>query len=65
VVDYESFMEYQNMPLCYLAWLYNINRGVIIAPGREEEWTLSVQHTDEDIDRYVAAFKDLVVDTTA
>ena len=53
------------MPLCYLAWLYNINRGVIIAPGREEEWTLSVQHTDEDIDRYVAAFKDLVVDTTA
>ena len=26
----------------HLAWLYNINRGVIIAPGREEEWTLSV-----------------------
>jgi glutamate-1-semialdehyde 2,1-aminomutase len=65
VVDYDSFMQYQNMPLCYLAWLYNINRGVIIAPGREEEWTLSVQHTDDDIDRYVAAFKDLVVDTTA
>ena len=26
-----------------LAWLYNFNRGVVIAPGREEEWTLSVR----------------------
>jgi glutamate-1-semialdehyde 2,1-aminomutase len=42
-----------------------MNRGVIIAPGREEEWTLSVQHTDEDIDRYVGAYEDLVRDVTA
>jgi glutamate-1-semialdehyde 2,1-aminomutase len=42
-----------------------MNRGVIIAPGREEEWTLSVQHTDEDIDRFVNAFEDLVKEVTA
>ena len=30
--------------------------------GREEEWTLSVQHTDEDIDRYVSAYQELVHD---
>jgi glutamate-1-semialdehyde 2,1-aminomutase len=65
VVDYESFMEYQNSSLCALAWLYNINNGVLISPGRAEEWTLSVQHTDEDIDRYVAAFTKLVEDVTA
>ena len=64
-MDYESFIKHQDFELCNLAWLYNINRGVIIAPGREEEWTLSVQHTDEDVDRYVAAFKDLVEDVTA
>jgi len=47
-----------------LAWLYNFNRGVIIAPGREEEWTLSIQHTDQDIDLYVNAFEDLIRDVT-
>jgi glutamate-1-semialdehyde 2,1-aminomutase len=65
ITDYESFIKYQNVQLCNLAWLYNMNRGVIIAPGREEEWTLSVQHTDEDIDRYVGAFEDLVKEVTA
>ena len=65
ITDYESFIKYQDVELCNLAWLYNMNRGVIIAPGREEEWTLSVQHTDEDIDRYVNAFEDLVKEVTA
>ena len=65
ITDYESFIRYQDFELCNLAWLYNINRGVIMAPGREEEWTLSVQHTDEDIDRYVGAFEALIKDVTA
>jgi glutamate-1-semialdehyde 2,1-aminomutase len=65
ITDYESFIKYQDHELVDLAWLYNINRGIIIAPGREEEWTLSVQHTDEDIDRYVSAYEDLVRDVTA
>jgi glutamate-1-semialdehyde 2,1-aminomutase len=65
ITDYESFIKYQDVALCYLAWLYNLNRGVIIAPGREEEWTLSVQHTDEDIDRYVNAFEGLVREVVA
>ena len=36
-----------------LAWLYNMNRGIFMTPGREEEWTLSVTHTDEAVDAYV------------
>ena len=64
ITDYESFQMYQNGDLSELAWLYNFNRGVLMAPGREEEWTLSIQHTDEDIDRYVGAFEELVRDVT-
>jgi glutamate-1-semialdehyde 2,1-aminomutase len=64
ITDYESFIKYQDVELCNLAWLYNMNRGVIIAPGREEEWTLSVQHTDEDIDHFVNAFEELVKEVT-
>jgi glutamate-1-semialdehyde 2,1-aminomutase len=64
ITDYESFIKYQDHELVALAWLYNFNRGIIIAPGREEEWTLSITHTDEDIQAYVDAFEDLVRDVT-
>jgi glutamate-1-semialdehyde 2,1-aminomutase len=64
ITDYESFIKYQDHELVALAWLYNFNRGVIIAPGREEEWTLSITHTDADIDLYVAAFEELIRDVS-
>jgi glutamate-1-semialdehyde 2,1-aminomutase len=64
ITDYESFVEYQDQALCGLAWLYNLNRGIIMAAGREEEWTLSVAHNDEDVDKFVGAFDDLIRDVT-
>ena len=30
-----------------------------MTPGDEEQWTLSVQHTEADIDRYVESFTEL------
>jgi glutamate-1-semialdehyde 2,1-aminomutase len=65
ISDYESFVRYQDVELCSLAWLYNVNRGVLLVNGREEEWCLSVQHTDEDIDGYVSSFESLVREVTA
>ncbi len=63
--DYTSFMAHQNAALPELAWLYNANRGVLMAPGREEEWTLSVQHTDADVDRYLDSLDALARDVTS
>ncbi|MFN0282807.1 MAG: aspartate aminotransferase family protein [Kineosporiaceae bacterium] len=65
VVDYETFKEHQDGELADLAWLYNLNRGVFMTPGREEEWTLSVRHTLADCDRFVAAFEELASDLTS
>jgi len=65
IVDYETFKANQDAELCDLAWLYNINRGIFMTPGREEEWTLSVTHTDEAIDTYVACFRELASDLTS
>ena len=31
--------------------------AVFMTPGREEEWTLSVMHTDDDVDLFVAAVR--------
>jgi glutamate-1-semialdehyde 2,1-aminomutase len=65
VVDYESFKAHQDGELADLAWLYNMNRGVYMTPGREEEWTLSVAHTTEDCDAFVAAFEEMAADLTS
>jgi len=65
ITDYESFIKHQDHELVALAWLYNFNRGIVIAPGREEEWTLSIAHTDADIDLYVSAFDELIKDVSA
>ncbi|NLT25155.1 MAG: aspartate aminotransferase family protein [Microbacteriaceae bacterium] len=61
VVDYESYMDNAKTggALAELAWIWNMNRGIFMTPGREEEWTLSVTHDDAAIDAYVKAFDEL------
>ncbi len=49
----------------YLSWLYQCNRGVLMAPGAEENWTLSVQHSEDDVLRYVRNFEELAKDLTS
>jgi glutamate-1-semialdehyde 2,1-aminomutase len=65
IVDYESFKAHQDAELADLAWLYNMNRGIYMTPGREEEWTLTVAHSPEDCDAFVAAFDAMAADLTA
>ncbi|MEX0756307.1 MAG: aspartate aminotransferase family protein [Actinomycetota bacterium] len=46
--------------ITYLAWLVQQNRGIFKSPwSKQETWTLSVQHTIEDVQRYVANFEEL------
>jgi len=65
IVDYESFKAHQDVTLADLAWLYNMNRRIYMTPGREEEWTLTVAHTAEDCDAFVASFEEMAADLTA
>ena len=64
IVDYATYKANQQGELADLAWLYNMNRGIFMTPGREEEWTLSITHTDEAIDAYVACFAEMAGDLT-
>jgi glutamate-1-semialdehyde 2,1-aminomutase len=55
--DYRDFLD--TRPELFAAsfpWL--LNRGIFMTPGDEEQWTLSVQHTDADVDRYIAVFEE-------
>ena len=55
--NYRDFLD--TRPELFAAsypWL--LNRGIFMTPGDEEQWTLSVQHTDADVDRYIEVFTD-------
>jgi glutamate-1-semialdehyde 2,1-aminomutase len=65
ITDYESFKATQDGELMDLAWLYNMNRGIFMTPGREEEWTLSVTHSLEDADAFVAVVEEMAADLTS
>ena len=41
-------------------WFAMVNRGVLAQPyWWDEQWTISVQHTDADIDKHLAAFEEV------
>jgi glutamate-1-semialdehyde 2,1-aminomutase len=65
IVDYASFSANQDAELTDLAWLYSMNRGIFMTPGREEEWTLTVAHDDAVVDQYVKVFAELAAELTS
>jgi glutamate-1-semialdehyde 2,1-aminomutase len=53
--NYRDFLD--TLPELFAAsYPWMVNRGIFMTPGDEEQWTLSVQHSDEDVQRYVDAF---------
>ena len=52
---YRDFLD-TNTDLYTASYPWMVNRGVFMTPGDEEQWTLSVQHTDANIDRFIDAF---------
>jgi glutamate-1-semialdehyde 2,1-aminomutase len=61
VRNYRDYLEIDKS-FAYLSWLYQCNRGVLMAPGAEENWTLSVQHSTDDVQRYVDNFTEMARD---
>lgn len=42
-----------------LSWLWGVNRGVLTPPGLDEQWLVSLAHTDEDMGLLVGHFREL------
>ena len=59
ILDHATYAAQHDPALSRLTWLYGMNRGLFLAPGRPEQWTLSVAHRPRDIDAYVAVFTEL------
>jgi len=44
-----------------LSWLWSMNRGIITPPGLDEQWLISLAHTQAEIDILVNDFRSLAV----
>ena len=62
--EYRDYLTQVDGDLATLAWLYHMNNGIFMTPGVEEEWTLSIAHTDSHRERFLAEFETFARDVT-
>jgi glutamate-1-semialdehyde 2,1-aminomutase len=61
VTNYRDFIGLDG-ELWEASFFYLANRGVLLPPGPDDQWTLSVQHTDDEIERHIAVFRDFAAE---
>jgi glutamate-1-semialdehyde 2,1-aminomutase len=61
VTNYRDFIGLDDELWASSFW-FLANRGILIPPAPDDQWTLSVQHTDDEIDRYLAVFREWAIE---
>jgi glutamate-1-semialdehyde 2,1-aminomutase len=56
VTNYRDFIGL-DAELWTAFFFYLANRGILLPPGPDDQWTLSVQHSEAEIDRHVDTFR--------
>jgi glutamate-1-semialdehyde 2,1-aminomutase len=62
--EYRDYLTKVDAELSTLAWLFHMNHGVFMTPGVEEEWTLSIAHSDVDRDLFGNALEAFASEVT-
>jgi glutamate-1-semialdehyde 2,1-aminomutase len=55
VTNYRDFIGLDE-ELWTAFYFFLANRGILLPPGSDEQWTLSVAHTNEDVERHIEVF---------
>lgn len=57
-----NYRDYKatDFDLAFAQWIHGINRGVLLPPGLDEQWLISVMHTDADAMHYADVFGEFV-----
>jgi glutamate-1-semialdehyde 2,1-aminomutase len=57
-----NYRDYKatDFDLAFASWIWGINRGILLPPGLDEQWLVSVQHTDADVKQLVDVFATFV-----
>ena len=67
VTPVRNYRDYKatNFELAFAQWIHGINRGVLLPPGLDEQWLISVMHDEADAMRYAAVFAEFVDELVA
>ena len=57
--NYRDYKLATDFHVAELGWLWGINRGVLTPPGMDDQWLVSLAHTDADMGKWVDAFGEL------
>ena len=61
VTNYRDFIGL-DADLWQASFFFLANRGILLPPGPDDQWTLSVAHTEAEIDRHVATFREFAAE---
>jgi glutamate-1-semialdehyde 2,1-aminomutase len=57
--NYRDFKTKVDFEMAELSWLWWLNRGILTPPGMDDQWLVSLAHTNEDMDLLVTGFSEL------
>ena len=59
-----NYRDYKatDFDLAFAQWMHGINRGVLLPPGLDEQWLISMMHSDADAMRYADVFGEFVAE---
>jgi glutamate-1-semialdehyde 2,1-aminomutase len=62
-----NYRDYKatDLGLAFAQWIHGINRGVLLPPGLDEQWLISVMHDEADAMRCAEVFGEFVDELTA
>ena len=57
-----NYRDYKatDFDLAFAQWIHGINRGILLPPGLDEQWLISMMHSDDDAMRYAHVFAEFV-----
>ncbi|NBN90803.1 MAG: aspartate aminotransferase family protein, partial [Actinobacteria bacterium] len=57
-----NYRDYKatDFDLAFAQWIHGINRGVLLPPGLDEQWLISMMHSESDAMYYAEVFSDFV-----
>ena len=61
VTNYRDFIGL-DADLWQASFFFLANRGILLPPGPDDQWTLSVAHTEAEIDRHVTTFREFAAE---
>ena len=61
-----NYRDYKatDFDLAFAQWIHGINRGVLLPPGLDEQWLISMMHSEADAMFYAEVFAEFVSDLT-